>query len=76
MLRQGLMVTAVGLAAGLLASLWLTGFLTTQLYGVAPHDAFTFIGVPLLLLAVGALACLMPAWRAAGVDPVRILRGA
>ena len=75
-LRQGLMVTSVGLAAGLLASLWLTGFLTTQLYGVAPHDAFTFIGVPVLLLAVGALACLMPAWRAAGVDPVRILRGA
>ena len=65
-----------GLAAGMVASLWLTGFLSTQLYGVAPHDAFTFIAVPVLLLAVGALACMLPAWRAATVDPVRILRGA
>jgi len=76
MLRQGLTLTAVGLAAGMLASIWLTGFLSTQLYGVAPHDALTFIAVPLLLLAIGALACLLPAWRAATIDPVRILRGA
>ena len=76
MLRQGLTLTVAGLAVGLLASIWLTGFLSTQLYGVAPHDAFTFIAVPLLLLAIGALACLLPAWRAATIDPVRILRGA
>jgi putative ABC transport system permease protein len=75
-LRQGLTATAAGLAAGMLASLWLTGFLATQLYGVTRHDAFTFIVVPLLLLAVGALACVMPARRAAAVDPMRILRGA
>ena len=60
----------------MLASIWLTGFLSTQLYGVAPHDAFTFIAVPLVLLTVGGLACMLPAWRAATVDPVRILRGA
>jgi len=76
MLRQGLTLTAVGLAAGMLASIWLTGLLSTQLYGVAPHDPFTFICVPVLLLAIGALACLLPAWRAATIDPVRILRGA
>jgi putative ABC transport system permease protein len=76
MLRQGLMLTVVGLAAGMLASIWLTGLLSTQLYGVAPHDPFTFICVPVLLLAIGALACLLPAWRAATIDPVRILRGA
>jgi putative ABC transport system permease protein len=76
MLRQGLAVVIAGLGAGMLASIWLTGFLSTQLYGVAPHDAFTFIAVPVLLLAVGALACMLPAWRAATVDPVRILRGA
>lgn len=76
MLRQGLAVVVSGLAAGMLASIWLTGFLSTQLYGVAPHDAFTFIAVPLVLLTVGGLACMLPAWRAATVDPVRILRGA
>jgi putative ABC transport system permease protein len=76
MLRQGLTLTVVGLAAGMLASIWLTGLLSTQLYGVAPHDPFTFICVPVLLLAIGALACLLPAWRAATIDPVRILRGA
>jgi len=76
MLRQGLAVVVAGLAAGMVASLWLTGFLSTQLYGVAPHDAFTFVAVPLLLLTVGALACMLPAWRAATVDPVQILRGA
>ena len=76
MLRQGLTLTVAGLAVGMLASIWLTGVLSTQLYGVAPHDVFTFITVPLLLLAIGALACLLPAWRAATIDPVRILRGA
>ena len=76
MLRQGLTLTVAGLAVGMLASIWLTGFLSTQLYGVAPHDAFTFIAVPVLLLAIGALACLLPAWRAATIDPVRVLRGA
>jgi putative ABC transport system permease protein len=76
MLRQGLTVTVAGLAVGLLASIWLTGFLSTELYVVAPHDAFTFIAVPVLLLTVGALACVLPAWRAAAVDPARILRGA
>jgi ABC-type antimicrobial peptide transport system permease subunit len=76
MLRQGLAVVVSGLAAGMLASIWLTGFLSTQLYGVAPHDAFTFIAVPVVLLTVGGLACMLPAWRAATVDPVRILRGA
>lgn len=76
MLRQGLTVTVAGLAVGLLASIGLTGFLSTELYVVAPHDAFTFIAVPVLLLAVGTLACVLPAWRAAAVDPARILRGA
>jgi ABC-type antimicrobial peptide transport system permease subunit len=76
MLRQGLTMTVAGLAAGMLASIWLTGLLSTQLYGVAPHDTFTFIAVPVLLLSIGVFACLLPAWRAATIDPVRILRGA
>ena len=64
-LRQGLSVTLGGIAAGMLASTWLTRVLSTQLYGVTPHDRLTFALVPLVLLAVGALACLLPARRAA-----------
>lgn len=73
-LRQGLVVTVVGLAAGLLASVWLTGLLSTQLYGVQPHDVMTFVSTAVVVLVVGALASLMPAWRAAKTDPVRVLR--
>jgi ABC-type antimicrobial peptide transport system permease subunit len=74
-LGQGLSVTLGGIAAGMLASAWLTRVLTTQLYGVTAHDPLTFALVPLVLLAVGALACLLPARRAARLDPQRTLRG-
>jgi predicted permease len=73
-LRQGLAVTLAGLAAGLIASAWLARQLATQLYGVTPHDTLTFLLVPLLLLIAGAVACAIPAWRAARLDPLRVLR--
>jgi putative ABC transport system permease protein len=73
-LRQGLGVTMVGLAGGLVASVWLTGLVSTQLYGVQPHDLVTFVSTSVLLLAVGAAASLMPARRAARTDPLRVLR--
>jgi predicted permease len=72
--RQGLGITLLGLAAGLLASAWLTRFMTALLYGVAEHDWLTFVTVPLLLLAVAALACAAPARRAARLDPLRALK--
>jgi putative ABC transport system permease protein len=74
-LRQGLSVTLAGIVAGLLASAWLTRLLSTQLHGVSPHDAVTFVLVPLLILVFGVLACLVPARRAAGIDAFRVLRG-
>ena len=55
--------------------LWLTRVLSTQLYGVTAHDPLTFVLVPLVLLAVGTLACVLPARRAAQLDPQRTLRG-
>jgi len=71
---QGLTMTVIGLAAGLLASVWLTGLLGTFLYGVTAHDAISFAVVPLVLLLVALVACAVPARRAARVDPQRVLR--
>jgi predicted permease len=74
-LLQGLAITLAGLAAGMAAATWLTRQLSTQLYGVTPHDTLTFVLVPLMLLVAGALACVVPAQRAARLDPLRVLRG-
>ena len=74
-LRQGLHVTLGGIAAGMLASAWLTRVLSTQLYGVTAHDPVTFVLVPLVLLAVGTLACLLPARRAAPSTPADLRGG-
>ena len=72
---QSLRIAGVGIAAGLVVSLWLSGTVSTLLYGITPHDATSFAVVTVLLLAVAALAAFIPARRAASVDPVRVLRG-
>jgi ABC-type antimicrobial peptide transport system permease subunit len=71
---RGLQVTAAGLVLGLLASLALANAIATLLYGVTTHDGLTFVAVPVLLLVIAAVACLVPALRAARMDPVRVLR--
>jgi putative ABC transport system permease protein len=73
-LRQGVLVTLSGVAIGLIASVWLTPLLSTQLYGVQPHDRLTFVSTSVLLLVIGVLASLVPARRAANTDPLRLLR--
>lgn len=73
-LGQGLGVTVAGLAIGLIAAASLTRLLSTQLYGVTPYDTLTFIVVPLLLLIVAVVACLIPARRAATLDPLQVFR--
>ena len=73
-LRQGLGVTLGGIAAGLVASVWLTRSLSTLLYGVTLWDGVTYTLVPCVLVLVATVACLAPARRAAKLDPLRALR--
>lgn len=73
-LNQGLGLTAVGLAIGLVGAIVLTRFMSRLLFGVSPTDPETFGLVTLLLIFVAAAACYVPARRAAGVDPLIALR--
>ena len=70
--RQGL--TLVGLACGLPIAFGLGRVTSSVLYGISPSDPVTFVAVPLLLLAVGLAASLVPARRAARVEPLVALR--
>jgi ABC-type antimicrobial peptide transport system permease subunit len=72
--RQAVVIAGAGLAAGLVASFWMTIALRSFLYGVTPHDLVSFSAVAGLLLAVAVLASIVPARRAARVDPVEVLR--
>jgi putative ABC transport system permease protein len=73
-LREGLAVAGLGIAIGLLASAALTRAVSKLLFEVSATDAATFIAVPALLLAIAALACFVPARRAAQVDPSVTMR--
>jgi predicted permease len=73
-MRQGLLPSLVGVAAGLFAALALARLLRAFLFGVATADPVTFLGVPAVLLAVALLASWLPARRAARVDPGTVLR--
>jgi hypothetical protein len=71
---QGLRLCLIGLVIGLLAALSLTQVMASQLYDVTATDPLTFGGLSLLLLAVAALAALLPARRATRIDPMIALR--
>jgi putative ABC transport system permease protein len=70
---QGMKVVMIGAGCGLLAAWWATGGLQTLLYEVTTRDPLIFMTVPLLLIAVGLLANLLPAYRASKLDPARAL---
>jgi putative ABC transport system permease protein len=73
-LGQGIRMTLLGAAIGLVVSLAVTRALSSLLFGVSATDPVTFIAVPLVLAFVAILACYLPARRAMRVDPIIALR--
>jgi putative ABC transport system permease protein len=73
-LRRGLMQLAIGLTLGLIGAFALSRVLSRSLVQVAPGDPITFIAIAGLLAGVAVAACLLPARRAARVDPLAALR--
>ena len=73
-LRQGVTMALAGVVVGFVIALSLTSLMSSQLFGVTPHDPMTFVGVGTLLVAVALLACYIPAKRATRVDPMVALR--
>jgi predicted permease len=72
--KQGMALTALGVVLGLLGGAAASRALSAMLFGISASDPLTYIGVVLVLASVAAVACAIPAWRAARVDPTITLR--
>jgi putative ABC transport system permease protein len=73
-LREGMLLTGFGVAVGLAGALAASQALVTLLFGISPLDPLTYMGVIALMMAVSAIACWIPAWRAVRLDPATTLR--
>jgi ABC-type antimicrobial peptide transport system permease subunit len=73
-MREGIGLVSAGTMIGLLLGVASARVLQTLLFGVGAGDPLTFVGAPVLLMTVGALAALFPALRASRVDPANVLR--
>jgi ABC-type antimicrobial peptide transport system permease subunit len=73
-LADGMGPALVGMLFGLIASGATAQFIRTMLYETQPLDPEVFLVVAILLTASAALACMVPAWRASRLDPMRVLR--
>jgi len=71
---QGITLTLIGIAIGVLAALGATRFIASMIYGVTPYDRLTFVAVAAILSMVALAACYIPARRAMRVDPMVALR--
>jgi ABC-type antimicrobial peptide transport system permease subunit len=73
-MREVLVLLAIGLAVGIPSALALGQFVSTQLYGIQPHDPWIAGSTMLVLTVVSAAAGLIPAHRASRIDPILALR--
>jgi predicted permease len=73
-LQGGLRLVVIGILAGLVGAMVLTGLLRSLLFGVTSYDPLVFAGNAALLFAVAGVACLIPAIRATKSDPMVVLR--
>jgi ABC-type antimicrobial peptide transport system permease subunit len=73
-MRQVVFLTGTGLAVGGLLAFALANLIRSQLYGLQPHDPFTFVSAGLVLSAAACAAGFIPSWRASHVDPIDALR--
>jgi putative ABC transport system permease protein len=73
-MRQGLVLTAVGLVVGLAGAFGLNRLIASLLFGVQPTDSMTMAVVVGTITLVAAVACWVPAWRASRLDPNVVLR--
>lgn len=73
-IRQGMLLTGVGVAIGLAGAAFTSQAIAAMLFGVSPLDPVTYVGVIVLLAGVSVIACGVPAWRAMRVDPIVALR--
>jgi len=71
---QGMILTLVGIAVGLVTAFLITRLMSSLLYGVTANDPITFIAVSVLMLTVAVVANLIPAFKATKVDPLLALR--
>ena len=72
--RQGMTLTGLGVVIGLTGAVAATQAIVTLLFGISRLDPITYLGVIALLVGVSVIACWVPAWRAARVDPSITLR--
>src|SRR5512142_315138 len=75
-LREGGVLLAIGLVLGVAAAWLAGGIIRGLLFGVAPHDPVTLVGVAVMMAAIGIVACWIPALRAARIDPAITMRSA
>jgi predicted permease len=73
-MREVLLLVAIGVAAGVISSLALTRVVQSQLFGLTPHDPFTLVLATAALVFVACAAGYIPAWRASRLDPTVALR--